>query len=98
MTEPKNGDFAGYLNKLAAQPDATNALSPSSQSDRTQFQDDDELTDSVPEFLLDEQQKLSKELMREAAELDAIEPMSDEELERQALQAGGSDNDASTPE
>ena len=98
MTEPKDGDFASYLNQLARQPDALKPQPTSNASHSDQTPDELESDEEIPEFLLDEQQKLSKELMRQAAELHAVEPLSDEELERQALQAGGSDNDSTTPE
>lgn len=96
MTEPKNGDFASVLNHLVNQPEASKPVLR--VTDDAQTQDEPALDDAMPEFLFDEHQKLSEELMREAAELDAVEPLSEDELERQALQAGGSDDDASTPE
>ena len=38
------------------------------------------------------------EMLQELAALDSAEPLSDEELARQALADGGADNDPSTPE
>jgi hypothetical protein len=98
MTAPKDGDFASYLNQIAQEPGATKTVLPKNLGDHEQTQDECESDEDIPEFLLDEQQKLSKELMREAAELESVEPLSDEELERQALQAGGADLDPNTPE
>jgi hypothetical protein len=100
MTTPKDGDFAAYLNQIVQQPYAAKAVSSNSLIDRVQTQDEYESDEEIPEFLLDEQQKLSKELMREATEQEAnaVEPLSDEELERQALHAGGADRDPNTPE
>jgi hypothetical protein len=100
MTAPKDGDFASYLNQIAQQPDAAKTALPKNLDDREQTQVEYESDEDIPEFLLDEQQKLSKELMREATELQAnsSDPLSDEELERQAMQASGSDNNPETPE
>jgi hypothetical protein len=37
-------------------------------------------------------------MRQENAELEGLEPMSDEEFERQALAAGGEDGNSATPE
>jgi hypothetical protein len=100
MTAPRDGDFASYLNQIAQRPDAAKTVLPNSLGDREQTQYEYDLDEDIPDSLLDEQQKMSKELIREAAELQAgaVEPLSDEELARQALQAGGADLDPNTPE
>jgi hypothetical protein len=82
MTAPRDGDFASYLNQIAQRPDAAKTVLLNSLGDREQTQYEYDLHEDIPDSLLDEQQKLSKELMREAAE----------------LQVGGADLDPNTTE
>ncbi len=51
----------------------------------------------LEEVLLEHEQP-SKEFLDELAALEQAPPLSDEELARQALEAGGGDGDSSTPE
>lgn len=52
---------------------------------------------NIEEVLLGHEQP-SAEFMDELSALENAPPVSEEELARQALQAGGADNDSSTPE
>jgi hypothetical protein len=45
-----------------------------------------------------EHEEPTQEFLDELAALEAAPPLSDEELDRQALAAGGGDGDAATPE
>ena len=51
----------------------------------------------LEEVLLEHEQP-TQEFLDELAALERAAPLSDEELDRQALQAGGSDEDITTPE
>ena len=50
------------------------------------------------EEVLLEHEEPTLELLEELAALEAAPPLSDDELARQALEAGGADGDSSTPE
>ena len=50
------------------------------------------------EEVLAQHEEPTQELLDELAALEQAPPLSDEELDRQALDAGGDDNDSSTPE
>ena len=51
----------------------------------------------LEEVLLEHEQP-TREFLEEVAALAEAAPLSDEELDRQALEAGGADGDSSTPE
>ena len=100
MTEPKNGDFVGYVNELNARPASKQSLVPEEihSGEPPTSQVLQWLQSGAPELTETEEKELLEELARGAADDEGIEPISDEEFERQALDAGGSDNDPDTPE
>jgi hypothetical protein len=97
---PKDGDFASYIESL-------------SQSAHTKSEDaeihhptntDTTVSDTAPqsgmqtiEDVLNGEEP-SEEFLTELAELNEAQPLSDEELERQALEHPGADGDPGTPE
>ena len=99
--EIKNGDFVSYLEQAAktrktGEDAASDPTHLSSGSEESKFFDGE----AFAEMLMDDE-KLDAYAakMRAEAEVKAeLEPMSDEEFERQALEAGGEDNDPNTPE
>ena len=96
---PKDGDFAAWVDektealkfelgeKFPVPP--TELHSPSLHVETTQ--------QKLEEVLLEHEQP-TQEFLDELAALERAAPLSDEELDRQALQAGGSDEDITTPE
>jgi hypothetical protein len=108
--EPKNGDFASLLEKGTSVPAS---LSKSSFEEAVEQQTPTAIQPNVPlatnmsfssdefsEAMLDDEkfEALAEKLRVTDAELDNMEPLSYEELERQAMQDGGTDNDVGTPE
>ena len=96
---PKNGDFAQWMDEKSEAlkfelgekfPVPPTVLVSNSVHAETGQQ-------KLEEVLLEHEQPTPAFLEEVAALEDAL-PLSDEELERQALQAGGADNDNSTPE
>jgi hypothetical protein len=97
----KNGDFAGFLEQASrlhkdaqsTKPDQTR-LQPSAEEPK-EFDGE-----AFTEMLMDDEklEAYAAKMRADAEEQDDLEPMSDEEFERQALEAGGSDNDPGTPE
>jgi hypothetical protein len=97
----KNGDFAGFLEQASRlhkdaqgiKPDQT-LLLPSAEEPK-EFDGE-----AFTEMLMDDEklEAYAAKMRADAEEQAELEPMSDEEFERQALEAGGSDNDPSTPE
>lgn len=100
MTEPKDGDFASFLQKN--QTKTTETL-PTSMIDDAGAQTADQ-TDGVlnisAETLMNSEaiERLAAQMRETEQALSSVPPMTDEELERQALEAGGADNDPATPE
>jgi hypothetical protein len=99
--EIKNGDFAKFLEKTPQ----TNKGKERVQSPLALTQpntDPSEIFDgeAFAQMLMDEEKmdEYAAQMRQEAEETKDLEPMSDEEFERQALEAGGADNDANTPE
>jgi hypothetical protein len=96
---PKDGDFAHWIEeksealkfelgeKFPVPP--TTLHSPSAHVETGQ--------QKLEEVLLEHEQP-SAEFLEELAALEDAPPLSDEELARQALEAGGGDGDSSTPE
>ena len=96
---PKDGDFAHWVEeksealkfelgeKFPVPP--TILQSPSVHVETGQ--------QKLEEVLL-EHEEPTPELLEELAALEAAPPLSDDELARQALEAGGADGDSSTPE
>jgi putative heme degradation protein len=108
--QPKNGDFASLL-ESGAKVDLvqTKSNSEASKSLVDQLTTDQHLlvpdlskmsTEEFAEALLDDDkiEQLAEKMRQENAELEKLEPMSDEDLERQALAAGGDDGNPATPE
>lgn len=96
---PKDGDFAHWVEsksealkfelgeKFPVPP--TTLHSPSVHVETSQ--------QKLEEVLL-EHEEPTQELLDELSALEQAPPLSDEELDRQALEAGGGDGDSSTPE
>lgn len=96
---PKNGDFANWVDgqsealkhelgeKFPVPP--TTLQSPSVHVEAGE--------QKLEEVLLGHEEP-TEEFLDELAALDKAAPLSDEELDRQALEAGGADGDNSTPE
>jgi SOS response regulatory protein OraA/RecX len=95
MTEPKNGDFAAWINDQAKQTKPTRPVQTEDEDERIE----EEIASAVmsPEEEEAAWQEVVEELAKSQADL-AANPLTDEELERQALEAGGADNDPGTPE
>jgi hypothetical protein len=96
---PKDGDFAHWVEEKSEAlkfelgekfPVPPTALqSPSVHVETSQ--------QKLEEVLL-EHEEPTQEFLDELAALEQAPPLSDEELARQALEAGGDDGDSSTPE
>lgn len=96
---PKDGDFANWVEgksealkfelgeKFPVPPTALH--SPSAHVETSQ--------QKLEEVLL-EHEEPTQEFLDELAALEQAPPLSDEELARQALEAGGADGDSTTPE
>jgi hypothetical protein len=102
MAEPKDGDFAAYLDQqqkngqpVSAEPQPSAKLATGEGADQTEG-----VLNISAETLMDEEavDRLAAQMREQAEALADLPPMTDEELEQQALEAGGADNDASTPE
>ncbi len=100
MTEPKNGDFASFLQKN--QDKSVISKQELKQSDAALHPADQ--VESAPnisaETLMDDEavERLAAQMRETEQALSTLPPMTDEELDRQALEAGGADNDPDTPE
>jgi peptidoglycan hydrolase CwlO-like protein len=96
---PKDGDFSSWVDEKAEAlkyelgekfPVAPNELhSPSVHVETSQ--------QKLEEVLL-EHEEPTAEFLEELKALEEAPPLSDDELARQALEAGGADGDAGTPE
>ena len=96
---PKDGDFANWVDDKSEAlkfelgekfPIPPTALHSPSLHVETSEQ-------KLAEVLL-EHEEPTQEFLDELAALEQAPPLSDEELARQALEAGGSDGDSTTPE
>jgi hypothetical protein len=98
---PKDGDFASYLEEKGKQQDgirypeesdvASNDFGePSPVADRATHQ-------TINDVLVDGREP-TEEFLEEMNALENAPPLSDEELERQALSDPGADGDVRTPE
>ena len=96
---PKNGDFASWVDEKSEAlkfelgekfPVPPTVLASNSVHAETGQQ-------KLEEVLLEHEQPTA-EFLKEVAALEEAPPLSDEELARQALEAGGADGDSSTPE
>ena len=97
---PKNGDFVSYIESLTQQPHTTQEEVPICSTPVTS-----NVVAEVPQPK--EMQTLEEVLngeepgddfLEQMAALNEAPPLSDEELERQALAAPGADGDPNTPE
>jgi hypothetical protein len=99
--EIKNGDFASYLEQAALPRKPTQDVALA-QTAQPQGSEEPKAFDgeAFAEMLIDDEklEAYAAKMRADAQEQAELEPMSDEEFERQALEAGGSDGDASTPE
>jgi len=96
---PKNGDFAHWVEEkseaLKFKLGETFPVPPTILVSPTVHAETGR--QKLEEVLL-EHEEPTQEFLDELAALEAAPPLSDEELARQALAAGGSDGDAATPE
>ena len=91
-TTPNNGDFASYLEgKSQSDPAATIAV------DASRTPADDQEDQTIADVLLGGEEP-TEELLDQLRVLEDFAPLSDEELERQALNDPGADGDVTTPE
>ena len=96
---PKDGDFAHWVDeksealkfelgeKFPVPPTALHSPSVHVETSNQKLED-----------VLLEHEAPTQEFLDELAALEQAPPLSDEELDRQALEAGGSDGDNTTPE
>ena len=92
---PKDGDFASYLEgrtSLSSKPSQAVAVVDKSASERAETP-----RQTIQEVLVDGQEP-TEEFLEEWNALKNAPELSDEELARQALEAGGDDGDNTTPE
>ncbi len=90
---PKDGDFAAWLEAKAATPPAA----PSVLAEVRTIAMEEMSPQTLEDVLLMGQDPTS-EFVEEFKALNEAPPVSDEELERQALEAAGEDGHAETPE
>lgn len=98
---PKDGDFAAYLERREAQDQAKPGVGTGSASLQPTSPGELEAGASRSQTLEDvlvHGQEPTDQFIEELAALEGQEPLSDEELELQALQHPGSDGDPKTPE
>lgn len=97
--KPKDGDFVAHLQELASQ-----VKTARDQGSGTYWEERIAQAESVPmhkqtlEDVIVQGEAPTDEFLAEFAELENAEPISDEELERQALEHPGGDGDPATPE
>jgi hypothetical protein len=94
--EPKDGDFASYLEAFASRkigvgPELNAERDNSSPLERKAER-------QTIQHVLAEGQEPTTEFLEEMKALNEAPDLSDEELERQALSAPGDDDDVQTPE
>jgi hypothetical protein len=108
--QPVNGDFANLLEsnaKVDWVPDKSKSEAPKSLIDQLTVNQHLVVPDlskmSTEEFAEawmddDKIEQLAEKMRQENSELEGLEPMSDEEFERQALAVGGEDGNSATPD
>ena len=92
---PKDGDFASYLEgktSLSSKPSSVATVEDRNSNERAET-----TCQTVQEILVDGQEP-TEEFLEEWNALENAPGLSDEELARQALEAGGDDGDKATPE
>lgn len=87
---PKDGDFAAFLERKAANAPAAAAALPDEATQAAQSQ-------TLDDILVGGEEPTA-EFLEAIDALRRAEPLSDEELARQALAHPGADGDPSTPE
>jgi hypothetical protein len=98
---PKDGDFAGYLERRETQDLAKGKGAVGSASPESTSPGDPEASGSRSQTLEDvlvHGEEPTDEFIEGLTALEGAEPLSDEELEQQALQDPGGDGDPQTPE
>lgn len=96
---PKNGDFTDWVDEKAeALKFALGEKFPVLPTELHSPSVHVETANQKLEEVLLEHEEPSLEFLEELAALEQAPPLSDEELARQALEAGGADGDSSTPE
>lgn len=98
---PKDGDFVAYLARMA---ERTPAVKPAVGTGAASIPaavapppEEAKARQSIEDILLAEEAP-TQEFLDGFAELESAPPLSDEELERQALEAPGADGNPQTPE
>jgi hypothetical protein len=98
---PKDGDFASYIESLSqpehAKSEDADIRRPTNTNTTTPDAGSQSGMQTIEEVLLYGEEP-TEELLTELAELNEAQPLSDEELERQALEHPGADGDPGTPE
>lgn len=87
---PKDGDFAAFLERKAADAPAAAAALPDEATQAAQSQ-------TLDDILVGGEEPTA-EFLESIDALRRAEPLADEELARQALEHPGADGDPSTPE
>ncbi len=95
LEPPKNGDFAAYVSDLSRV--STSAPAPLMSQGLEDTVEVPNLAQRVQD-LINKGEPLSDEILKELDEMAELPPISDEELERQALSDPGADGDVNTPE
>jgi hypothetical protein len=97
----KNGDFAGFLEQASRSDKTSQETKPEQTRLQPTAEEPKEFDgEAFVEMLMDDEklEAYAAKMRADAEEQEELEPMSDEEFERQALEAGGSDNNPETPE
>ena len=97
--KPKDGDFANWVDgKSEALKFELGEKFPIPPTARHSPSLHVETSEQKLEEVLLEHEEPTQEFLDELAALEQAPPLSDEELARQALEAGGADGDSTTPE
>ena len=92
---PKDGDFASYLEGMASRPPRPSDAEPTVGENNG---DPVEVPRQTIQQVLVDGEEPTEEVLEEWNALENAPDVSDEELARQALEAGGEDGDPNTPE
>ena len=98
---PKDGDFASYIESLSQSAHAKSeeaVIHRPTHADTTAPDTAPQSGMQTIEDVLLNGEEPSEEFLTELAELNEAQPLSDEELERQALEHPGADGEPGTPE
>jgi hypothetical protein len=97
----KNGDFADFLEQSTRSQKAAQDAKPGQTHLQSGAQEHKEFdSEAFTEMLMDEEklEAYAAKMRADDDEQAGFEPMTEQEFERQALEAGGSDNNPETPE